>query len=123
MIKALKQMADELCDFLWVNRWIHVVVALSIWLMYLFFSWAAHFETDYDRSKAIQQRLIEKGENKIQDKCIYREAMEGCLSKLPQGAQRLTASGNDWEEVAMVCKEYANEVSMRQSKNVKDECK
>jgi hypothetical protein len=75
---------------------------------------------DFER----ERKLIEtQGLNKIVDQCLYREAMESCLVRIPQGAASLTASGNDWDEVVAACADYSRESSYRTAKYVRVTCR
>lgn len=55
------------------------------------------------------------------DQCIYREAFDSCLEKIPPGPD--TVHYNDWSEVIDECSEFAHSVSVRPKKMIKDECK
>lgn len=115
-MKVIKQMWKELCEWCSRSRWfiaaMTTLIAAIVWAISVPSAWEVE-----------QQAREARGENVIQDNCTYQTAMLACLEKLPQGAERLTAAGNDWDEVAEVCKDFARSASYRQAKNVKEECR
>ena len=124
MIKAIKQMGNEARQGIWVCRWGIIAVASGILGLWMFFSWAfSDYSKDDAEFKAARQQQMQRGEYEIKDLCVYQNAMLACLERLPKGADRLTASGNDWDEVADVCKDFASKAAYRMAKNVKEECK
>lgn len=127
MIKAIKQMGNEARHGIWVCRWEIVIISGILGLLYGVASWTLTDTPEQiaTRKKKGQQyaESIARGEYEIKDICVYQSAMLACLERLPKGADRLTASGNDWDEVATVCKDFASKAAYRMAKNVKEGCK
>lgn len=120
MIKVIKQMATEAREFLLKYRWEVTAYLIVAFMLTNFFSSLA--EED-EKTIRHNQRLRASGVYLSLDKCLYREAMESCLIKLPDGAKSLSATGSDWDEVVEVCENYADRFASRLYKNIKEQCK
>lgn len=58
------------------------------------------------------------------DQCLRSQLFQDCLSRIPKGPEKITAAGNDWDEVVSECRSAAYYQSMRsQCEVVKPECR
>lgn len=61
------------------------------------------------------------GELSVYDQCLRSELFQQCLKALPAGP--VATKYNDWNEVISECSLVAKKLSLRKTKNVKEECR
>lgn len=64
---------------------------------------------------------VNQAPNTFVDVCLQKEYFEDCMKDLPTGPT--STKYNDWSEVISECRDTARELSYRQTKNIKEECK
>lgn len=64
---------------------------------------------------------INNESNPIVDSCLRKQYFDDCLSKIPTGP--VSTVSNDWSEVVESCGDIARQMSYRETKNVKSECR
>lgn len=70
-----------------------------------------------------RERRIAFNEKYALDVCLQREIIKEILQNLPKGSDKLTAAGNDWDEIIVEAKKAAREMSVKEKESVKPECR